>query len=70
MKRIWVAAALSVSVTVWGGSAVLGDDTQAAPADTTIQTPPTTSDFGTETEIEVALDNDGNIVPVGSSLGS
>ena len=67
MRRIGIAAALTVCLTVWGGSVALGDDTEPAPADTTIASPPTTSEFGTETEIEIALDEDGNIVPAGNS---
>jgi hypothetical protein len=66
MRRIGIAAALTVCLTVWGGSVALGDDTEPAPADTTIASPPTTSEFGTETEIEIALDEDGNIVPANS----
>jgi hypothetical protein len=67
MKRIGIAAALTVCLTAWGGSVALGDDTEPAPVDTTIASPPTTSEFGTETEIEIALDEDGNIVPAGNS---
>ena len=70
MKRIGIAAVLTVSLTVWGGSVALGDDTEPAPTDTTLATPPTTSEFGTETEIEIALDDNGNVVPADSSLGS
>jgi hypothetical protein len=66
MKRIWIAAALSVCLAVWGGSVALGDDTAPAPADTTVASPPTTSEFGTETEIEIALDDDGSIVSAGN----
>ncbi len=66
MKRIGIAAALTVCLAVWGGSVALGDDTEPAPADTTISTPPTTSEFGTETEIEIALDDNGNVVPAGN----
>jgi hypothetical protein len=67
MRRIGIAVALTVSLTVWGGSVALGDDAEPAPADTTLVTPPTTSEFGTETEIVIALDDDGNIVPADSS---
>ena len=66
MRRIGIATALTVCLTVWGGSVALGDDTEPAPADTTLASPPTTSEFGTETEIEIALDDDGNIVPAGN----
>jgi hypothetical protein len=67
MRRIGIAAALTVSLTVWGGSVALGDDTEPAPADTTLASPPTTSEFGTETEIEIALDEDGNLIPAGNA---
>ena len=67
MRRIGIATALTVCLAVWGGSVALGDDTEPAPADTTVPSPPTTSEFGTETEIEFALDEDGNIVPAGNS---
>ncbi len=70
MRRIGIATALTVCLTVWGGSVALGDDTEPAPSDTTIASPPTASEFGTEIEIEIALDEDGNIVPASSSLGS
>ena len=70
MRRIGIATALTVCLTVWGGSVALGDDTEPAPADTTLASPPTTSEFGTETEIEIALDDNGNVVPADSSLGS
>ena len=66
MRRIGIATALTVCLTVWGGSVALGDDTEPAPADTTLVSPPTASEFGTETEIEIALDDDGNIVPAGN----
>lgn len=66
MKRIGIIAALTVFLGVCGGSAALGDDTEPAPARTTISSPPTTTEFGTETEIEIALDDDGNIVPANS----
>ena len=66
MRRIGIATALTVCLTVWGGSVALGDYTEPAPADTTLASPPTTSEFGTETEIEIALDDDGNIVPAGN----
>jgi hypothetical protein len=66
MRRIGIAAVLTVSIAVWGGSVALGDDTEPAPADTTVASPPTTSGFGTETEIEIALDDDGNVVPAGN----
>ncbi len=67
MRRIGIAVALTVSLTVWGGSVALGDDTEPAPADTTLVAPPTTSEFGNETEIVIALDDDGNIVTADSS---
>ena len=70
MRRIGIATVLTVCLAVWGGSVALGDDTEPAPADTTLATPPTTSEFGTETEIEIALDDNGNVVPADSSLGS
>lgn len=39
-------------------------ETEDAASDTTVpEAPPTTSEFGTETEIEIALDDQGNIVP-------
>ena len=42
-------------------------DTPTEIETTTVETlppsPPTTSEFGTETEIEIALDEDGNIIP-------
>jgi hypothetical protein len=66
MRRIGIATALTVCLAVWGGSVALGDDTEPAPADTTISSQPTTSEFGTETEIEIALDDNGNIVPAGN----
>lgn len=62
MKRIGIIAALTVFLGVCGGSAALGDDTEPAPARTTISSPPTTSEFGTETEIKITLDEEGNIV--------
>ena len=70
MRRIGIATALTVCLAVWGGSVALGDDTEPAPADTTLASPPTTSEFGTETKIEIALDEDVNIVPASSSPGS
>ena len=70
MRRIGIATALTVCLAVLGGTVALGHDTEPAPADTTISSPPTTSEFGTETEIEIALDDNGNIVSTSSSLGS
>ena len=61
---------IAAVLTVRGGSVALGDDTEPASADTTIASPPTTSEFGTETKIEIALDEDVNIVPASSSPGS
>ena len=70
MKRIGIAAALTVCLTAWGGSVALGDDMEPAPADATFASPPTTSEFGTETEIEIALDDDENIVPTNSDTAT
>ena len=67
MKHIGIAAVLTVSLTAWGGSVALGDDAEPEPVDTTLAAPPTTSEFGTETEIEIALNDDRNIVPADSS---
>jgi len=68
MRYIGIATALTVSLSVWGGSVALGDDTKPVPVDTTLAAWSTTSEFGSETEIEIALDDDGNIVPADSSL--
>lgn len=70
MRRIGIATALTVSLTVWGGSVALGDDTKPVPVDTTLAAPSTTSEFGSETEIEIAFDDDGNIVPADSGTST
>jgi hypothetical protein len=70
MKRILIVVAVTVSLAAWGGSVALGDDTEPVPADNTLAAPPTTSEFGTETEIEIALDDNGNIVPANSDTAT
>ena len=51
--------------------AAFGDKTDNQPpaaTTTSAPSPTTTSEFGTETEIEIALDDDGNIVPAHATI--
>jgi hypothetical protein len=72
--RIVVAAGVAVVALALPASLALGDDstpppppatttTTEAPEPDKVETPPTTSPYGTEAEIEIALDEAGNIVP-------
>jgi hypothetical protein len=55
---------VALLIAIWGGTVASGDEVDPAPADSSINAPSTTSEFGTETEIVIALDEDGNVVPV------
>jgi murein DD-endopeptidase MepM/ murein hydrolase activator NlpD len=72
--RVAFFATIVVATIGVTGAVAFGDKADLAPPTTTVpveptadepveQSPTTTSEFGTETEIEIALDDDGNIVP-------
>lgn len=72
MRAALIAAVLVIGVA--GTASAATSPWDATPTDTEVPTvetlipddlpsPPTTSEFGNETEIVIALDEDGNIVP-------
>lgn len=68
MRVAVLAAGLVIGVAGASSAAASGDTPPSVPApavveDTVPSSPPTTSEFGTETEIVIALDDDGNVVP-------
>jgi hypothetical protein len=63
MKRLWKILPLAILISVWGGTVALGDDVEPTFPETSTATPRTTSEFGSETQIEIALDDDGSVIP-------